>query len=244
MSYVIVTSFNEEGYKLYAKDMLKSFKKFWKKDVELEAWYHDCKLPADAPKASNITYKNLNDVKDMLTYKKHMAQHDGTNAGQVKYDWRRDALKWCHKVYAMTEAARQRMGSSKWLIWLDADTVTHKPVPEKFLNELCKKEVDILHLGRTDIDYSETSFLGFNLLSIMAKEFLEDMRGCYNMGETTAYREWHDGFIFDRLLKIHKAHGLVADNLTPVVKGLDAFHQSPLNDYLLHFKGNKKFGLM
>jgi len=242
MSYVIVTSFNKDGYKLYAKDMLKSFKKFWKKDIELEAWYHDCKLPADAPKASNITYKNLNNVKDMLTYKKKMAQHDGTNAGQAKYDWRRDAIKWCHKVYAMTEAARNRMDSNNWLIWLDADTVTYKPVPEKFLPELCKKEIDILHLGRTDIDYSETSFLGFNLRSIMAKEFLEDMRGCYNMGETTAYREWHDGFIFDRLLKIHMAHGLVAHNLTPAVKGLDAFNQSPLTTYLHHFKGNKKFG--
>ena len=65
--YVLITSFNEEGYKLYAKDMLKSFKKFWNKDVELEAWYHDCELPKDAPKASNITYKNLNDVKILTT---------------------------------------------------------------------------------------------------------------------------------------------------------------------------------
>jgi len=235
--YVLITSFNEEGYKLYAKDMLKSFKKFWNKDVELEAWYHDCKLPADIPRASNIIYKNLNDVKDMINYRKNMARYDGTLGGTVEYDWRRDAIKWCHKVYAMTETAR--MSSSKWLIWLDADTVTHKPVPKKFLNELCKKEIDILHLGRTAIDYSETSFVGFNLLSVMAQEFLEDMRGCYNMGETIAYREWHDGFIFERLLKIHMAHGLVAHNLTPSVRGLDVFNQSSLNNYLQHFKGFK-----
>ena len=46
MSYTIVTSFNKEGYGLYAQEMLKTFKKYWDKDIILEAWYHDCEIHA------------------------------------------------------------------------------------------------------------------------------------------------------------------------------------------------------
>ena len=55
MSYTIVTSFNKEGYNKYAQEMLKTFKKYWDKDIQLEAWYHDFELPKSAPKAKNIT---------------------------------------------------------------------------------------------------------------------------------------------------------------------------------------------
>jgi len=241
MSYTIVTSFNKEGYEVYAQKMLKTFKKYWDKDIQLEAWYHDCELPKSAPKAKNITYKNLNDDKDMLSYRERMRKYSSSPVGNTPYDWKRDCIKWCHKVYALTSSARNHYGDTDWLIWLDADTVTHSPVKKDFLNKVCLGDKDIVHLGRNDIDYSETSFIGINLKSMMGKEFLEDFRGCYDAGETIAYREWHDGFIFDRLLIVHKAHGLIADNLTPNVTGFDAFSQSVLNNVMYHYKGNKKF---
>ena len=240
MSYTIVTSFSKEGYDKYAQEMLKTFKKYWDKDIQLEAWYHDFELPKSAPKAKNITYKNLNDDKDMLSYRERMSKYSSTATNKTPYDWKRDCIKWCHKVYALTSSARNHYDDTNWLIWLDADTVTHSPITLNFLNKVCSGDKDIVHLGRNDIDYSETSFIGINLKSMMGKEFLEDFRGCYDAGETIAYREWHDGFIFDRLLIVHKAHGLIADNLTPNVKGIDAFGQSLLNDVMYHNKGMKK----
>jgi hypothetical protein len=242
MSYTIVTSFSKEGYNKYAQEMLKTFKKYWDKDIQLEAWYHDFELPKSAPKAKNITYKNLNDDKDMLNYRERMSKYSSSQTGNKPYDWKRDCIKWCHKVYALTSSARNHYSDTDWLIWLDADTVTHSPITSDFLNKVCSGDKDIVHLGRNDIDYSETSFIGINLRSMMGKEFLEDFRGCYDAGETIAYREWHDGFIFDRLLIVHKAHGLIADNLTPNVKGIDAFGQSVLNKVMYHNKGMKKDG--
>ena len=90
MSYTIVTSFNKEGYEIYGKEMLKTFKKYWDKDVQLEAWYHDCELPKSAPKAKNITYKNLNDDKDMLNYRERMSKYSSSQTGNKPYDWKRD----------------------------------------------------------------------------------------------------------------------------------------------------------
>ena len=84
------------------------------------------------------------------------------------------------------------------------------------------------------------SFMAFNLSKKPPLDLLWDLRRIYMNDEVTTYREWHDGFIFDRLLIVHKAHGLVADNLTPNIKGIDAFGQSHLSSIMYHNKGMKK----
>ena len=240
-----VTSFSPEGYKTYAKNMLLSVIENWKDDLELIAYYHDFpeELVADLPQSSLIEYRNLNNVQDMLDYRERMKDYDGTMGGKTEYNWRLDAIKWCHKIYAMTDLAfelGEKSAKAGWMIWLDADTITTKPLSEERILDLFPEKSELVYLGRKDADYSETSFLAFNLDYESPYCLLGDMRGCYDIGEVTAYREWHDGFIFERLLKIYIAHGLRAHNLTPKVEGLAAFAQSPLSQYMMHFKGNLK----
>ena len=240
-----VTSFSPDGYKTYAKDMLLSVIENWKDDLKLTAYYHDFTedLIADLPKSSQIEYRNLNDVQDMLDYRDRMKLYDGTMGGKTPYNWRMDAIKWCHKVYAMTDCAFKLgddMADAGWLVWLDADTITTKPLSEEKLLKIFPDKAELVYLGRKDVDYSETSFVAFNISSESPYCLLGDLRGCYDIGEVISYREWHDGFIFDRLLKIYIAHGLRAHNLTPNVDGLAAFAQSELSQYMTHFKGNLK----
>ena len=240
-----VTSFSSNGYTSYAKNMLESVCKFWKDDLKLIAYYHDCEedLVKDFPKSKIIEYRNLNDVEDMLSYREHMKLHDGTEGGQLSYNWRMDAIKWCHKVYAMTDLSLEisdKEIKGGWLVWLDADTVTTKPFSEKKLLEILPEKAELVHLGRKDADYSETSFIAFNLDYQTPHFLLADFRGCYDIGEVVSYREWHDGFIFERLLKIYIAHGMKVHNLTPEVEGLAAFSNSPLSQYMSHLKGNLK----
>ena len=100
-----VTSFNAEGYNKYAKNMLLSVDENWKDDLHLVAYYHDFPedLIKDLPVSKTISYRNLNDVKEMLAYRERMKQFDGTMDGKTEYNWRMDAIKWCHKVYALTD---------------------------------------------------------------------------------------------------------------------------------------------
>ncbi len=240
-----VTSFSADGYKTYAKNMLNSVIENWKDDLKLTAYYHDFpeELVADLPQSPLIEYRNLNTVQDMLDYRERMKEYDGTMGGKTQYNWRVDAIKWCHKIYAMTDLAfdlGEKSANAGWMIWLDADTITTKPLSEERILNLFAEKSELVYLGRKDADYSETSFLAFNLNYESPYCLLGDMRGCYDIGEVTAYREWHDGFIFERLLKIYIAHGLRAHNLTPKVEGLAAFAQSPLSQYMVHFKGNLK----
>ena len=243
-----VTSFSADGYERYARNMLESVVDNWYKDLHLTAYYHDCdeELVASFPQAKNIEYRNLNEVEDMLAYRDNMKLYDGTAGGKVAYNWRMDAVKWCHKVYAMTDIAfeiSENEVQGGWLIWLDADTVTTKPLSEEKISKILPDKAEIVHLGRKDTDYSETSFVAFNLNYETPLYLLADLRGCYDIGETIMYREWHDGFIFERLLKIYIAHGMKAHNLTPNVKGLAAFKNSPLSQYMVHYKGNLKNNL-
>jgi len=246
--YTFVTSFSEEGFNTYAKEMLQSVVDKWNpKHFKLYAYYHDFDIEkVDHPTSSSIVYIRLNDVKEMLDYREKMKKHDGTEGGTIQYNWRLDAVKWCHKVYALTDRAFKMMEENKtpeepqWLVWLDADTVTTKRLDKSSVDKWLPEKASLVHLGRKDVDYSETSFMGFNLQYHDACSILADLRGCYTIGETISYREWHDGFIFERLLNIYKAHGMVVNNLSENCKGLTAFMQSPLSEYFIHYKGNLK----
>ena len=240
-----VTSFSADGFERYARKMLLSVIENWKDDLKLIAYYHDFTddLVKELPESDKIEYRNLDNIQDMKNYKQLMKLHDGTEGGKIPYNWRMDAIKWCNKVYALTDLSleiSEQEARGGWLIWLDADTVTTKPFSEERVLRLFKKGAELVHLGRKDIDYSETSFIAFNLDYLSPHYLLADLRGCYDIGEVTAYREWHDGFIFERLLKIYIAHGLRAQNLSQGVEGLAAFAQSPLSQYMIHYKGNLK----
>ena len=240
-----VTSFSPSGYEQYANAMLESVKENWHPSLKLVAYYHDfdAETVAIFPQAKNIEYKNLNDIPDMLAYRERMKDHDGTEGGRVPYNWRLDAVKWCHKVYALTTQAFSMLEQDAhpgWLIWLDADTVTKRLLKPDSFTHILPAQAELVYLGRKDVDYSETSFMGFNLNYETPAFMLGDLRGAYDISEVLAYREWHDGFIFERLLKIYLAHGMKAHNLTPNVSGLSAFAQSPLADFMVHYKGNLK----
>ena len=240
-----VTSFSADGFERYARKMLLSVIENWKDDLKLIAYYHDFTddLVKELPESDKIEYRNLDNIQDMKNYKQLMKLHDGTEGGKIPYNWRMDAIKWCNKVYALTDLSLEigeQEARGGWLIWLDADTVTTKPFSEERVLRLFKKGAELVHLGRKDIDYSETSFIAFNLDYQAPHYLLADLRGCYDIGEVTAYREWHDGFIFERLLKIYVAHGLRVQNLSQGAEGLAAFAQSPLSQYMIHYKGNLK----
>jgi len=253
--YTFVTSFSKEGYETYAKHMLESVKEKWNPEhFKLIAYYHDFNIgDVCPPTCDTISYRNLNEVEDMLEYRERMKLHDGTEGGNMPYNWRLDAIKWCHKVYALTDLAFEMMDvddklitagiqppENNWMIWIDADTVATKRLDVEQVARWLPDAADLVHLGRKDIDYSETSFMGFNLGCHNTCSLIADLRGAYTIGEVVAYREWHDGFIFERLLNIYKAHGMEVHNLSPNVKGLAAFAQSPLSEYFDHFKGNLK----
>lgn len=246
----VVTSFSESGYSQYGKAFLESFVTGWPKEVNLKCYFHsnwDAKepwvIPDDAPQADNIEYRALDSIEDLGAFKKASRSlfKNKFNKEYPDVDWRFDVVKFCNKVFAITHAVQEE--KSDWLIWLDADTVTNKPISLKRLKSWLPDEADIVHLGRAGVTtYSETSFIGFNLAKDVAKLFVIDLIKLYTSGEFQFYTEWHDGFVFERLLNLSVQHGLITYNLSPNVTTLEAFKTSELGHFMYHAKGNLKNG--
>ena len=248
--YNFVTSFNEEGLSVYGMKMLETAARNWKSPLKLTAYYHDFDIDKhDVPRCEHIEYRNLNLITEMIAFRETFAEHDGTEKGQIAYNFRLDAIKFCHKVFALTELAFELADESRdpgWCIWLDADTFTKKEFTSKDLDNFLNPKSELSFLGRKHFDYSETSFLAFNLKYRSPLDLLGDLRGAYNSGEVLNYREWHDGFIFERLLTIYRAHGMRVQDFTghldikDMVKGKQAFESFPLSEFMEHLKGTRK----
>ena len=235
----VVTSFKISDYNVYARRFVESWVKFWPKNIKLTVYYDGGKLPKDVIKEKNISYVSLDKNTDLNSFKAKNAQFNGGKP----YNYRMDVVKFSHKVFALCDhvkymSSRKDMG---WLCWIDSDVITTKKVDNNFLNLVFPDTSDVVHLGREGIiDYSETGFIGFNLNYNRAHEFLRDWRGLYTSNEILGLREWTDAFSFERLLNLHKNHGINAYNLSPHAATLDAFEYSALAQYFIHFKGGRK----
>ena len=247
----VVTSFSEDGWRNYGQKMVESVAEHWGPNLHLTAFYHDFNLkdynPVESP---NITYRYLNEVDDMLEFKEIHKEYDGTLGGKQPYNWKLDCLKFSHKVFALTEFAFELCENNKtpgWLVWLDADTITDKRFTYEDMSAALPDKSHLVYLGRHNFEYSETSFVGFNLNHRPPLDLLGDLRGQYISGEVVNYREWHDGFLFERLVILYNAHGMKSHDwtghmkdLTSMTKGPQAFERSPIGPFMTHFKGKKK----
>ena len=246
MTYTFVTSFHKKHEDVYARMMLESVSKNWKPS--------DTKLIAYVEGYDSLDELPLNDLDGVIEYR-HIESIDARNNfiernkdkngnyAEAPYNYRMDALRFCHKVYALTDVALEMLDNQDqgWLAWIDADTVTKKMFKAEDAAKIMIPEVDIVHLGRIDIDYSETGFMAFNMAYHNAASLLIDLRGAYDTDEVFSYREWTDAFIFTRILKIYEAHGAKVRNLSEGVRGLSVFDQCMLDEYFVHNKGNLKF---
>ena len=240
-----VTSFSGKHFDVYAKKMLESVVEHWADDLKLIVYYDTVteEQKKEFPQSPIIEYRDLDQVEDRTKFLEKMKGYDGTSNGQMPYNFRMDALRFCHKVYALTDyflEVSENEVKGGWLIWMDADVLTTSPLSEKILFEAFPKDAELIHLGRTDIDFSETGFIGFNLDTMHSHYFLADIRGCYDIGEVLAYREWTDAFIMTRFIKIYAAHGMKVHNLSEGATGLAVFPQSNLAKFMVHYKGNLK----
>lgn len=204
----------------------------------MSLYYHDC--PEPVFQSDRVLFKNLNldeDRRKFIENSNQIPEANGVINGQ--YNFRFDAIKFCNKVFAVVNEAETAVDDRiEILAWLDADTFTESKVNVDEV--LPRNPFEIAYLGRTSINYAETSYILFNLTSPNTSSFIRDLIGMYTTGEVYNFREWHDGFLFSRLLELHKLHGLKTINLSIHCHDLDAFHKAPIGKFMTHLKGNKK----
>jgi hypothetical protein len=191
-------------------------------------------LTAGEPRLQHerVEWRKISDISFANEFRAKAGHANGGTPGG--YDFRKDAMLASHKAFALAHAGQKELidghGGSH-LIWIDADTKFTAAFDESILGD-----EDIIHLSRRNMRASDTCFVSFKLDGAGC-DMLADLCFIYASGEVFAFSDWSFPFVFDRLLHLHKEHGLNAKDLTPECKTLDALAESPLKFLAREKKG-------
>jgi hypothetical protein len=221
MKYKVVTTLGPGGWEKYGRRFAESIRAHWP-DAPVEIWCHDLET---LPTYDGITFKLLEDVPSFIKLKDVLKGKDGPS------------LQYSFKAVALAGAVDP---SLDWLAFIDADVEFMQPVDQEFLSEVFNSNYDLTYLYRKSVAESEGSWFAFNLTRPSGASLLLDFWGLYDSLDFLHYKKQHDNAILDRLVLIHRAHGLTVCNLAEGALGLDAFHQSVLGAYAVHYKGPDK----
>lgn len=162
---------------------------------------------------------------------------DGNLTVELIKNYRYDAIRLSHKVFAVDKVANSREDISN-LCWLDADCVAISDyTPEELAPTQAKDEYLMSYLGRTN-KYSECGFLSFNLANPATRQFINAVTDLYRSGELFALDEFHDSFAWDWVRKKYEQDGFMFLNISdPTRRNSHPFVNSLLGRYFDHLKG-------
>lgn len=230
-----VTSFNGEGYKKYGKAFIDSWLEYWPKSIRLTVFYEGDESEFDM--TSGVSWHPIESVEFLTDFMESLRFPIFHGIVGDKYDINFDA-RMCRKVFIQTHASKLYRGK---VFWIDADSVTYRHVPEKFLDDCLPDEALCCYLGRDGWYYTESGFIGFNADHPLAGKFFKNYVHVPIVGTIFTQQGWHDCFAFDAIRKV-MGNGPEFVNLAKHVRH---GHMHPLQvsapgQYLKHLKGNRK----
>lgn len=243
MSIAVITTFPSSMYEVYAKDMLTSFVKYWPAEVPLLVQLDD-DLVLDSVKK----ILRPQDACAVGWTKEHLEFVQRNKANDSPTDYRKQCVRFCHKVFALHRALEAAKAEKKThegkppahLIWWDADTITNRAVTMEEIQECLPKGEAVSYLGRKDWPHSECGFLAFDLEK-GGDAWIDVWHGLYVSDEVLKLSETHDSWVFDHIRLSKDAPK--AMNLTEGKPGMDIWPHSPMGKWSTHKKGPVAKGL-
>lgn len=154
-------------------------------------------------------------------------------------DYRFNAIKFCHKVFALTHCALTI--ESDILSWIDADSHTFKAPSPAFLKSLMPDDIYTCYLGRRNM-HSECGFMGFDLRHPANREFMEFWLSIFDEDRVFELPQWHDSYVYDvtRQLFEDKEKFTSLNLRADIEDDHHPFLNSVLGDYFDHLIGPRR----
>lgn len=234
----VLTTFPNSSWNVYSKSMLQSFAKYWPAEIPLLVQLDDNLLEDDV--------KKIIRPQDGLVCgwtKDHAEFVERNKDKDHATDYRKQAVRFCHKVFALKfalDSAQQARDAKaedapRYLIWMDADVITNKPVTYDDIAKCLPKEGDaVAYLGRKDWDHSECGWLAFDLSQESATQIVHSIEEEYIHDKLFELDQWHDSFVFDYAIR---PEVIQKTNLTDGKPGRDIWALSPMAAWSEHHKG-------
>lgn len=235
MKYHVVTTMNEAGWIETGKKMVDTFLKHW--EVPLTIYAEGFDPSGDYPELP-IHIRTLPSWVDNFKFKHHTVNQYNGRIG-AGYDYRYDAVKFAHKVGALTDFGEEI--DDGVVIWLDADTITHEDVNPEWLEHLFPEPAYLAWLDRLNA-HPECGFVMFRASHPYHKSFMQSFRNIYITGDIFRQREYHDSYILQQLVASKVASGKIPPpaSLSGDITWHHPFVNGPLGAKLDHLKGPRK----
>ena len=152
--------------------------------------------------------------------------------------WRWDVSEFPHKVFAAIDGLMEHRGIG---VWLDADCVIYKKMPQGWLDQFLPDGFYMSIFRRAGM-YTETGFWMMDCAHKFHESFLSDWQSWYDSGEFKNLAEWHDCMTLDGTIRTYERENLIR------VFSLSGQHEremhpmasSPIAEYIDHCKGPRK----
>jgi hypothetical protein len=241
MKIAVCTTFPNNHFEVCAAEMLASFHQYWPEDIKIYIQLDE------QPRESFVTLNNhiidiVGEERSFIarTFEDEQKQFIERWKDHKPKSYLDDVVKFSHKIFALERCAEAVKDEYDYLIWLDADVITKKPITLDWLREVLPTGDEVVsYLGRKNF-YSECGFVaynlkagGYDLLLKMKNEYINDSFKSYPGG-------WTDCHVLD-----HCIVGLPTKNLAPFyvkeLTDIDVWPKTKLAEKMAHRKGNRKF---
>jgi hypothetical protein len=178
-----------------------------------------------------VAYKRIETLDRLEAFKKKYRDYR-----PVSWQW--DIVRFSNKVFAVHDALYDYDGLA---VWLDADCVTYRPIPDGYIESLLPAGNYMALLKRAGY-HTETGFWVMDCSHPEHKAFMDTWLGWFESGVFRDLREWHDCttldatvrlFEKDQRIKTHSLSGAFEKDMHPISK-ID------LGKYIDHTKGARK----
>tara|TARA_B100001057_G_scaffold491912_1_gene583173 strand:- start:1503 stop:2396 length:894 start_codon:yes stop_codon:yes gene_type:complete len=266
MKIKVITSYKPGTWNSYTKRAVDSVLKNWPQDIEVTV-YHESQ-EQDITAQARVEWIDIHKVQPELVKFKTKHKNDPVANGELqeipggvkrptaatrnanKGSFLFDAVRFANKVFCVTHAIKTS-SAFDYLIWLDADTYTFRPMPKQFLIDLLPVDSMLTYLGRENPKlkdggkYPECGFVGYNLKHPEIQNYNNDWEKMYITDEIFKLLEWTDCSTLWHLSKEYQKNKNIKVNDIGYWKGVRGHHvfiNSELGLYMDHFKGKRKEG--
>tara|TARA_A100000172_G_scaffold76948_1_gene60876 strand:- start:4 stop:801 length:798 start_codon:yes stop_codon:yes gene_type:complete len=243
-TFSVVTTWGLPHWDTHAKRSVQSIIDQWPQQVEKLFYPDDITQQIVAPNTNY--YSLLNEQPEFATFKTRAGSDaevkEKMNVSKNAYEY--DVVRFAHKVFSVLDAAEKC--TTDQLIWLDADTVTYKPITMEWLNHIAPEHSFTTFIGRPKKGYSECGFVSYNISSPYAKEFFTRWRSYYSNDLYKSLNAYTDCHTYDAVRIKMKEEQKIQDNDLNDGRFLGyrgskhPFVNSELGDYMDHLKGERK----
>ena len=268
MKIKVLTSYKPGTWNQYAKRAVESALKYWPEDITL-AVYHEAQQQ-DVFDHARVEWHDVHSVQPELLKFKTRHKDDPVANGELQeipggvrrpaelqikggndknkgsFLW--NAVRFANKVFCVTHALKNS-ADYDYVVWLDADTYTFRPMPKSFLEGLLPQDTMVTYLGRENPNlkdggkYPECGFVGYNLRNPEIQNLCNEWEDMYVTDEMFKLLEWTDCATLWHLAKKYQREKNIKINDIGYWKGVKGHHvfiNSELGLYMDHMKGNRK----